>query len=253
MLKRRRGESIWHPPLTIEHQNISRYLFRPPNLAGMPTRVTPPHTTLRLSAYLSAATDFNQREVVGLLRALREVKPAQTHATSIIRDTLRAFVRCGVSGKFKQEINCLTDLYDEALAALFVSLKKDGVTLHTFWDHHKDICCFVINSSEVEEVLKADTDWAKVAAPVSQLSSGSRLGSKMFGFAHIFVASQLISDFMGGLFQNLGVAALTSSWSQEATAACLREAERLRAKDRARLPGVFSRGLPGRNLDYVYM
>lgn len=185
----------------------------------------------RLSADLQTATSFTQREIVGLLRALREVKPAQTHAISIIRDSLRAFVRCGVSVKFQKEIGCLTDLYDEALAALFVSLKKDGVTLHTFWEHQKDICAFVIDCAQVEEVLKADTNWALVAAPVSQLSSGSRHGSKMFGFAHIFVASQLISDFTGGMFRNLGAAALTKSWYQEATAACLREAERLKAKD----------------------
>lgn len=183
----------------------------------------------RLSAYMATATQMNQRELIGLLRCLQNLKAGQTHAATVIRDAMLFFVRADIVTKFSKEILPLRTLFDEALSSHFVSSKRDGVTLHSFWHMHKDIASLVLPGAEVEEVLAAEQNWSSVAIAIAGLSSGTRLGNRMFGFAHVFVASELTSNFMNGLLTNLGHATMTASWFQEASAACLRGAERLKA------------------------
>lgn len=81
----------------------------------------------RLQAFLSTAPALNQRECVGLSRALREMKGSQTHAILVIRDVLRLCLRAGMHQTFKQEISALTELFDEGLSTLFVQFTTDSV------------------------------------------------------------------------------------------------------------------------------
>lgn len=185
----------------------------------------------RLCSFLQSCGNLNQREVVGLLRAVREMRPQQANGLEVIRQTLAMLVRTEGHVEFATEVSCLADLWDEALSGLFVSGKKLGLALHRWWEANKHLAGIILSVPQVERVLEAKGDWADVAEDLTQITCGSRLGAKMFAFAHTHVSSQLLQKFVDGLIRAAAGQVLDQEWLTKSVAAALKEADRLQAKD----------------------
>lgn len=187
----------------------------------------------RLLALMSTGPKLNQRELVGLLRQIQSMKPTHTNGLECIKAALSFLCRTGAVTEFPGEVAALFSVWDEALVQIYSRMKRDGSTLHDFWGIHNQLASVVLEKERVDRVLSAKNDWAAVADDIAALSSGSSLGNRMFQFAHVHVAGELLAKFVHTFLERETTAKrpLTEAWRQSTASLCLREADRLLCKD----------------------
>ena len=61
---------------------------------------------------------MNQRELIGLLRVVRDLRATTSKGLQLIRDTLSYLVRTHLDKTFPAEIACLAEVWDDCLYQL---------------------------------------------------------------------------------------------------------------------------------------
>lgn len=99
---------------------------------------------------------------------------------SCIIEAMKCVVRLDMATDFKQEVDCLHELFDEALALSLASFKKNNLKAEVWWSSHKDIASLVLDTDIAARIMASPENPAAVASDISTLVSVSKLGSKMF-------------------------------------------------------------------------
>ena len=158
-----------------------------------------------LVGWFATAGAPNQRTIVGLLRYMMQLNPANHVAnTSCILQCMRWVKRNSLQTTFKSEIEHFKGWMESALCSHLANMKRQGVVVATWWDITKDICDLVLDCSLVEKIIKADEDYASVETELEDLTQRTTLGCKMYGFAMSQVVINRFSPFVEGELAKLG-------------------------------------------------
>ena len=104
-----------------------------------------------LSEFLSSAVGANQRELVGILKAMLELRPglSKVHCASSI-EIMQFLARSCMTDKFPDEVGLAREAFDVALAQSFVNMKKEGLSIMSWWELYQDIASFVLPIKETK-------------------------------------------------------------------------------------------------------
>lgn len=108
---------------------------------------------------------------------------------------------------------------DECLCVAYSTFKKEKVSAEEVWALYGELGALVVRSSDVETVLAEHSDWGAVSDELSRLTTESKLGLNMFGFAAQLLVSSMVSKVM-----NEGLATMSGKNISKKSVAALKEA-----------------------------
>ena len=108
---------------------------------------------------------------------------------------MRWINRVGIDSSFPTDARHFKCCMETALCSHLAAMKRQGVTLATWWDTVKDVATLVIDGVAVEQVIKSENNYHSVAEDLEQLTSASTLGCKMYGFAMAQIVIKRYGDF----------------------------------------------------------
>lgn len=107
-----------------------------------------------LRAWMSTASSVNQRELVGLLRQLLNLKPSSSQKQQdICVDAFRFMARAGAFEKHANEMKVCTPWLEATLGALLASTKRAGMAPSTFWKLNRDMVEKLLPAAAVDKIL----------------------------------------------------------------------------------------------------
>eukprot|EP00974_Lingulodinium_polyedra_P087166 8450871-Lingulodinium_polyedra.AAC.3 len=163
-----------------------------------------------LTEYLATAKGINQKELVGLFRCACALKPSvSTRSLHLALDLMRFAQRLKLSTLFAEEVNIMRHLFDDTLLAAFALLKKEQVSVATFWNLYSDICPLVLNVDDVQRLVSCKTKWTDVKEELLRVTGATKVGMRMFGFAAQLVLAQTVSDKIDAELKKLEGVAIT--------------------------------------------
>ena len=128
-----------------------------------------------------------------MLKALNDVKCMSTPSrnTALI-EVMRHLVRTEAEVDYPDVIQAARPLFDLALTTQFNRLRQQGLTWERWLEIHKGMAVLLLNTDDVEAVLKSGGDYIKLAPQLSRLHAGSMLGNAVFTFARNICASKAL-------------------------------------------------------------
>jgi hypothetical protein len=79
--------------------------------------------------------------------------------------------------------------FDDSLVYAYESVKKQGLTIHDFASIFGGVIAMVASHAAFNRVLRCKEKWSEVAEDLDMLCTESRLGSRCFSHARLFVVS----------------------------------------------------------------
>eukprot|EP00974_Lingulodinium_polyedra_P083536 8086718-Lingulodinium_polyedra.AAC.1 len=107
----------------------------------------------------------------------------------IVLELCGAVLRLGLKEKFEKELTAAKPLIDSSLATHWLRLRRAGVQLSTWLSSHLELAALCCDVDDVTRVLSCAGNFNSVAGAVSRLTSRSKLGTALFGFASKLVSS----------------------------------------------------------------
>ena len=143
-----------------------------------------------LYSFLSSVQTLNQKETVGILKSLGQLASliSPSHRAHVLQ-CMKFLVQKGITQTFEKECGMLREMWDQCLAMTYVAFKKDK-TVHDFWACYQDQCSMVLDTDEVEKLLKEQGPWTNSRASLFNVVNSGMLGAKMFGAA----AGEILRD-----------------------------------------------------------
>ena len=160
------------------------------------TSANPAHrNTESLVVFLQHCGGLNQREIVGMSKALHSKKHMGVLAKDICWiEMLKAIVRLKLQGTFATEVKAMRACFDAALSRNFNRLAKVGVSLVTWLEQNSSITSVLLDSDDLSAVLSCKGSWSNVAPQIARLTSSCQLGATLFAFAGQLVSSATFGD-----------------------------------------------------------
>jgi hypothetical protein len=189
----------------------------------------------KLLAWLPIAQPCNQRELVGLLKLARTLRPSSDNSMKMLVGIMKYIVRTKLDQKHAKEVNSLQEVWDDTLELLYAKGKKSRQSLSTWWSVWKECCRLALDPTLVQKILDTNSEgsFSDLAVEISAVTAGSKLGERLFGFLHSKVVSDGISRFMCTQIAKLPAnGRITMAWLQEITDATKKEVLRLGGEDR---------------------
>ena len=117
-------------------------------------RSQPPGKGL-IMAFFSDAEYINQREVVGLFKALLDMYPLNSQlAREVLVEAMRWVMAQSVNTLHPDECALLKKKFDETLVAVQTRTKKERVLTSVFWELHGDIAKLVCDTDPIKTLLE---------------------------------------------------------------------------------------------------
>lgn len=167
------------------------------------------------SEFLESSGPRNQRELIGILKAMLELRPSLSkgHCTTCV-DVMRWLVRTKMADRFKFEVGLARQSFDAALTQAFVNMKKEALSLTMFWNLYKAVCGLVLPMEAAHTLMAAKQHWMDVAGELDLVTSSSELGKKMFAFAHDLVVAERVRQVMTA-FSRVHLCGRCGAWSSQ--------------------------------------
>lgn len=125
---------------------------------------------------------------------------------------------CAPQVKFSEEVGVMRSAMDECLCVAYSTFKKEKVSAEEFWTLYGELGALVVRGSDVDAVLAEHSDWGAVSHELSRLTTESKLGLNMFGFAAQLLVSSTVSKVM-----NDGLARMSGKMLSKKSVAALKE------------------------------
>lgn len=124
---------------------------------------------------------------------------------------------------------------DECLCIAYSTFKKEKVSAEELWALYGELGALVVRSADVDMVLAEHSDWGAVADELASLTSNSKLGLKMFGFAAQLLVSSSVSRTMHEGLLSMGGKAMNKASVTELKEAIISKVYELKCLDQ--MPG----------------
>jgi hypothetical protein len=154
--------------------------------------------------FFASVKQINQKELVGLLRSISEVRvsssvPARKHCLEVIK----FLVNSGLHQKFRQEMGILRELFDETLALTFACMQKEHMPIATWWQNFSQYVKILGSISDFEAIMSETRGWSFVNTELMRAVTCSKLAQKMFGGAASLVLADGFSSAVDAKLQEL--------------------------------------------------
>lgn len=169
------------PTFRAHRTDPTNHRDRRSKIADIIQAQTPPHFQVTVRATVSAPS---LSLCLDFLRMFARLKLEEEHPR-LWRDGLRTWA-------------------DESLCAVYSKVRKAGLGVEVFWATHSFAASLLISSAYVSEVLACKTKWLDVSTPLMAICSGSKLGTRMFGFAMAMVSAERIAAYAIDLLKGFG-------------------------------------------------
>lgn len=135
-------------------------------------------------AWSESNANPNQHNVVAALKACLSIR-AETSPQhcGVVLECVRRIVRNKLEVRCAQEACCCKSHFDGALTKSWLSMKKEGVSSHTWWSLHGDVAGLVVAHASFERCVQCVTKWDDVAQDLSSVATATEVGRAMFGLA----------------------------------------------------------------------
>lgn len=133
---------------------------------------------------LASEPTANQKELVGVLRMALQIRPTASMAQcNLVLDVMRFVVRTNLASVFAQEVEMLRTVWDDALCAAWGNMKKERFSPKTFVSVYGHILSLACDHNQVDAILAASGSWVSVKSELLAVTSNSKIGMKLCGFA----------------------------------------------------------------------
>ena len=184
---------------SLERSSYSTYVTVPPWLQP---RNYSKRSIDPLLMFLQGSPGINQKELVGLLKAVADHKAfGRDNADIALRELLRCLVRNKQTSQYATELATCKEMIDSGLTRQFNKLKKAGVSALTWLQSNDGLAAILMRKDDIDVVVASQGKWREVAAPVARLTSSSALGAALFGFAAALVHAAVFEDQIQGEIQ----------------------------------------------------
>lgn len=169
------------PSTRLKVQNVAD--FENPKLRAALVELIGHRGNMRpLHAFLEEDVVENQKSVVAVLRAILDIKPESgPKHTQLIIETMRWIKRNKVDVTYGNEVVSCKEHFDNALVKSFVYMKKNDVSLESWWVLHEGIVGLVANIVAFSKCLMCKSEWIEVAQELLEVVGSCGLGRVVFG------------------------------------------------------------------------
>jgi hypothetical protein len=131
------------------------------------------------------------------MKAMLELRPnlSKLHCSSCV-DVMQWIVRTKMAGLFPDEVGVAVAEYDACLTQTFVNMKREGVSMKSYWALFKDISVLAMPMAETQRLMDAKLHWMDVATELDLVTTSTTIGRTMFGFAHELVVAERMGVVM---------------------------------------------------------
>ena len=144
-----------------------------------------------LAMWLQTTPTLNQREVVGLMKALAKRENFSNNAADLlVIDLMKCITRLDKRGDFSAEILVFKSICDRAVANTYSKLKQAGVSLQTFLSSHAGLLDILIPETDLKPILNCKGNWTSVAAQVARTVTSGSTGKVLFSHACTLIDCQ---------------------------------------------------------------
>ena len=98
-----------------------------------------------LIAWLQTARSVNQKELVAIVRVGLDCRPSSSgQACTLMVELMRTSVRLGLVKDFPEELQVLTEVFDQALGRTYAQMHAEGLGPQEWWENSGDIADHVM-------------------------------------------------------------------------------------------------------------
>jgi hypothetical protein len=108
-------------------------------------------------------------------------------------------------------------------------MKKEGLSLKSFWLVHKSVAQLVVNAEDVDKILEQEGSWQPIADIVASVVNDSNLGAKMFGWLLSSIQAERMELFTERIIKEKLSDTVEPDTVSEVHKLCVQEATRLGA------------------------
>ena len=129
-----------------------------------------------LIAWLQTARAVRQKELVAIVRVGLDCKPSSSaQACTFMVELMRTSVRLGLRKAFPEELDVLTEVFDQALVKTYAQMHAEGMGPQEWWENFGDLAHHVMDSDMAKKILDETTSWTAVATELDAICSGSQV------------------------------------------------------------------------------
>ena len=129
-----------------------------------------------LIAWLQTAQRVNQKELVAIVRVGLDCRPGSSaQACTFMVELMRTSVRLGLAKDFPDELQVLTEVFDQALVKTYAQMHAEGMGPQEWWENFGDIAEHVMETDLAQKILDETTSWTAVATELDAICSGSQV------------------------------------------------------------------------------
>jgi hypothetical protein len=111
-----------------------------------------------------------------------DIKPESgPKQTNLIIEVMRWIKRNKVDEKYGNEVVSCKEHFDNALVKSFVYMKKNDVSLDSWWALHNGVVGLVANGEAFQRCLGCKSEWIEVAKELLEVVGSCALGRAVFG------------------------------------------------------------------------
>ena len=129
-----------------------------------------------LIAWLQTARSVNQKELVAIVRVGLDCRPSSSaQACTLMVELMRTSVRLGLAKDFPEELQVLTEVFDQALVKTYAQMHAEGMGPQEWCENFGDIADHVMETDMAQKILDETTSWTAVATELDAICSGSQV------------------------------------------------------------------------------
>ena len=194
-------------------------------------------TKAPLLEWFGTCSSPNQKELIGLLRAMLAVRPDRSPASlNLLLELMRWVKQHSLHMKFADETGIVLPHFDWTLMCSWQQCKKEKVTPAEWWQMYGSIGGMVVDEAAMQKLLECTTNWEDCADALNRLCD-TRVGHGMFAWAQQHVTASTLGRPMDD-------AMLKLSMCDPLAAKEIDDAKKRITESSAKLPGIS--GLPSR-------